>query len=152
MNRRTLLGTMGALAATAPLARPAQTQPASDPVNVSREAEALYKNALGFDANLNPPVQDTFPFPPAMLDMVRRSGVTACKTSLGGIDESFEDTVAEIAFFQRIFEEYPNVFLQVREHCDFARARREGRMGVLLSFEAVSMLEDKVDRIELFRD
>jgi membrane dipeptidase len=152
MNRRTLLGTMGALAATAPLARAAQTQPPSDPVNVSAQAEALYRNALVFDANLNPPVQDTFPFPPAMLDMVRRSGVTACKTSLGGIDESFEDTVAEIAFFQRIFEEYPNVFLQVRRHSDFARARREGRMGVLLSFEAVSMLEDKVDRIELFRD
>jgi membrane dipeptidase len=152
MNRRTLLASMSALAAAATLPRAALAQPPSDPVNVSAEAEALYRNALVFDANLNPPVQDKFPFPSWMLDMVRQSGVTACKTSLGGLDESFEDTVGEIAFFQRIFEEYPDVFLQVRRHADFARAKREGRMGVLLSFEAVAMLEDKAERIELFRD
>jgi membrane dipeptidase len=152
MNRRTLLASMSALAAATAVTRGVNAEPVADSVNVSPKAESLYRNALVFDANLNPPLQDEFPFPQAMLDMVRQSGVNACKTSLGGLDESFEDTVGEIAFYQRIFEEYPDVFLQVRRHADFARAKREGRLGVLLSFEAVAMLEDKPDRIELFRD
>ncbi len=105
-----------------------------------------------FDANLGPPLNDTLPFPKAMLDMVRDSGVTAVKTSLGGSDEKFEDTVGEIAFFQRMIEAYPELFLQVREASDFARAKREKKFGILFSFESTDMFEGKVERIELFRD
>ena len=147
MNRRDVLATMGAAAALRAISANAQVR-----APVSAEAASLYDRALVFDANLSPPLQDKFPFPKAMLDMVRQSGVTACKISLGGIDEKFEDTVAEVAFLQRIFEEYPDVFLQVRRHANFEEAKRSKRMGVILSFEAVAMLEDKVERIELFRD
>jgi len=146
VNRRDVIAAMGATAAYSAMSWSARAQGA-----VSSEAAQLYDRSLVFDANLNPPLQDKFPFPKAMLDMVRQSGVNAAKTSLGGIDESFEDTTAEIAFLQRVFEEYPDVFLQVRRHSDFADAKRQKRMGVILSFEAVAMLEDKVDRIELFR-
>ena len=146
MNRRDVIGAMGAAAAAAAMSWSARADSA-----VSPEAARLYDRALVFDANLNPPLQEDFPFPKAMLDMVRQSGVTAVKTSLGGFDENFVDTVDEIAAFQRIFEEYPDVFLQVRKHSDFADAKREKRMGIVLSFEAVTMLEDKVERIELFR-
>ena len=58
----------------------------------------------------------------------------------------------EIAFFQRVIEEYPDVFLQVREAADFARAKREKKFGILFSFESADMFEGKVERIELFRD
>jgi membrane dipeptidase len=119
--------------------------------NVPGRAEALYARALVFDANLSPPFAGHLPFPKAMLDMVRLSGVTAMKTSLGGTDETFEDTTAEIAFAQRVIEAYPDVFLQVREASDFARAKREGKCGILLSFESTGMFEGKIDRIELFR-
>jgi membrane dipeptidase len=83
--------------------------------------------------------------------MMRMSGITAMKTTLGGIDESFEDAVGEIAFVQRMIETYPDVYMQIRTHPDFARAKKEKRTGILLSFEAVSMLDGKIDRIELFR-
>lgn len=118
---------------------------------VSDAAHTLYERALVFDANLAPPIQDKMPLPKSMLDMMRASGITAMKTSLGGIDETFEDTVGEVAFVQRMIDMYPDVYLQIRKHSDFERAKREGRTGILLSFEAVSMLEDKLDRIELFR-
>ncbi len=146
MNRRNFLGTVSALAAIAATARTAPADGA-----VSTEAAQLYARALVFDANAIPPLQDKFPFPKAMLDMARNSGVTAMKTTLGGIDEKFEDAVDEIAFVQSMIEEYPDVYLQVRRHSDFERAKREKRMGILLSFEAATMLEDKLDRIELFR-
>ncbi|HEX4292758.1 MAG TPA: membrane dipeptidase [Rhizomicrobium sp.] len=147
VNRRELLISTGAFA----LAAGARAM-AADGDGVSPLARALYGRAMVFDANLGPPLNDTLPFPKAMLDMVRDSGVTAVKTSLGGSDEKFEDTVGEIAFFQRMIEAYPELFLQVREASDFARAKREKKFGILFSFESADMFEGKVERIELFRD
>jgi len=121
VNRRDVLAAAGAYAAYAAIARAASAQETDA---VSSQARALYERAFVFDANLDPPMQEKFPFPKPMLDMVRQSGVNAVKTSLGGFDNNFEDTVAEIAFFQRVFEEYPDVFLQVRKHSDFADAKR----------------------------
>jgi len=148
MNRRELLLSTGALIATSRLALAL----AADGDGISPEAHALYEKAIVFDANLSPPLNDAFPFPKAMLDMVRGSGVTAVKTSLGGSDEKFEDTLGEIAFFQRMVEAYPEIFLQVREAPDFARAKREKKFGIVFSFESADMFEGKVERIELFRN
>lgn len=118
---------------------------------ISPEAARLYARAVVFDANLSPPVQDKFPFPKPLLDMARQSGVTAMKTTLGGIDGTFEEVVNEISFMQRMIERYPDVYLQVRRHADFERAKQERRVGIVLSFETATMLEDKLDRFELFR-
>ncbi len=148
MNRRQVLFSSAAMVLAAKA--PALTAPAGD--GVSAEARALYQKAFVFDANLSPPVSDNLPLPPEMIAMVRDSGVNAVKTSLGGTDEGFEETIAEIAFFQRLIEYYPDVFLQVRKASDFARAKQEKKFGILFSFESVEMFEGKVERIELFRD
>ena len=147
MNRRQLLLSTGALAlaAKSPLL-------AAEAPGVSPEAHALYQKAMVFDANLAPPISDKLPFPPEMIAMVRDSGVNAVKTSLAGTDSNFEDTVAEIAFVQRMIEYYPDVFLQIRQASDFVRAKQEKKFGILFSFESVEMFEGKVERIELFRD
>ena len=126
--------------------------PAADGANISAEAHALYQRALVFDANASPPVSDKLPFPQERLDIVRQSGVTGVKTSLGGTDESFEDTLAEIAFSQRIIEAYPDLFMQVREAGDFTKAKETKRLGILFSFESSDMFDGKVERIELFRN
>ncbi len=143
ISRRGMIAAMGAWAGLSAVAR------AEGPV--SAEATSLYDRALVFDANLIPPLQEKFPYPTAIRDLVRRSGVTAMKTSLGGFDHNLADTVAEIAFYQRAFEEYPDLFMQVRRYADFAEAKTQKRMGVVLSFESVEMLEGKIERIELFR-
>ena len=145
MNRRQAILSIsaGTLAAAMPARSRAQAN--------APEAAELYRRSLVFDANLVPPVQDKFPFPKKLLDMMRQSGVTAMKTTLGGIDGSFEATIEDIAFVQSLVEKYPDLYLQVRTHDDFARAKRENRTGILLSFEAATMLEGKLERIELFR-
>ena len=149
MNRRHVLLSTAALAVTTSAGR-VVAAPAE--AGVSPAAHALYERALVFDANLSPPALDKLPFTPEALAMVRNSGVTAVKTSLGGSDASFEDTLAEIAFFQRIVEANPQTFLQVREAADFARAKREKKFGILFSFESANMFDGKVERIELFRN
>jgi membrane dipeptidase len=149
MNRRELILATGA-AVLASRTRHALAVSAGP--EVSAEARALYERAIVFDANLSPSMNDKFPFPPEMLQMTRDSGVTAAKTSLAGTDQKFEDTVAEIAFFQRVIEAYPDVYLQVREVADFSKAKQQKRFGILFSFESTDMFEGKVERIELFRN
>jgi microsomal dipeptidase-like Zn-dependent dipeptidase len=39
----------------------------------------------------------------------------------------------------------------VRVPADFERAKREAKMGIILSFESVEMLEGKLERLDLFR-
>jgi membrane dipeptidase len=147
VNRRDLLISTGAFA----LAVGTRAM-AADGDGVSKEARELYERAIVFDANLAPPVYGDLPLKPDDLAMVRSSGVTAMKTSLGGTDAKFEDTIAEIAYFQRVVEYYPDLFLQIRQVSDFARAKRENKMGIVFSFESADMFEGKVERIELFRD
>jgi membrane dipeptidase len=148
MDRRQLLLAAGA----AGLATAASPAFADAPAAISPKAQALYKRALVLDANLGPPIDGTLPLPKAAIDIVRRSGVSVCKTTLGGFNEGFEDTLGEIAFGQQLVELYPDLFLQVRKAEDFARAKREGKVGIIFSFEGVDMLDGKLDRIDLFRD
>ncbi|WP_233171712.1 membrane dipeptidase [Dyella sp. ASV21] len=85
------------------------------------------------------------------VQIVRDSGVNAMKSTLGGFGGSFEETVADIARAQQLFDRYPDSFIKVIRHDDLARAKREGQVAVIQSFEAATMIEDKLDRIELFR-
>jgi membrane dipeptidase len=48
-------------------------------------------------------------------------------------------------------EKRADLFLNVRTPGDFERARKEQKLGVVYSFESANMLEDKIDRIEMFR-
>ena len=171
MNRREILvGTAGIAVAVADAAKTAEVladaaapatpapppkpwvAPPGDYVPASPQAHALYERAIVFDANSGPPGQDTFPLPPAMLALSRDSGVTATKTTLGGINSNFQDTVDEIAWYLRAIEAHPDVFMQVRTARDFARAKREKKLGILFSFESADMFEGKIERILIFRN
>jgi membrane dipeptidase len=120
---------------------------------VSPVATDLYRHALVLDCNCGPAgVTGDLPLTQSALDMNRGSGVNVIKLSNGGINSNFSDTVEEIAYFQRMIEVHPAYFLQVRVPADIARARSEGKLGIIFSFESVEMLEGRVDRIETFRD
>jgi membrane dipeptidase len=147
MNRREFSILLALSAALAPVAARAA---AADPA-VSTRAGALYRRSLVLDCNSGPPMQDELPLPAADLELVRGSGVTALKWSLGGINSSFVDTVTEIAQVQRLIEVHPEYFLQVRVAADLARAKREGKLGLILSFESADMFAGKLDSIDLFR-
>jgi membrane dipeptidase len=150
MNRRefSALAAAATAAALAPGA-PAATQAAAA---VSEGARRLYGQALVLDANCSPPLEDGLPLPQADLDLVRASGISVIKLSLGGINSDFARTVAEIAQVQQLIEVHPGYFTQVRVAGDMARAKKEGRLGIILSFESVEMLGGKIASLEVFRD
>jgi membrane dipeptidase len=126
---------------------------ATDPSKVSAEAAKLYRESFILDGNalasigwlLVRPNQDE------ITKGIRESGVTAVKATLGGATGDFADTVADIAKADQLIEKRPDIFRQVRTAADFDRARREQKLGVIYSFESAAMLEDKIERIELFR-
>lgn len=146
MNRREF-----AAATTVALGMAASGAWAQTP-GISSAARALHRRATVLDCNIGPPIDvSELPLPQASLDMARNSGVSAIKTSMGGFNAPFEETVAEIAFYQQLIERHPDYFSQIRSVADIAAAKRAHKVGIIFSFESAACLEDKLDRIDLFR-
>src|SRR5579862_9477500 len=152
MNRRDFSAVLAGAAASTLLPRRlfAQNDVASVP-SVSEQAAKLYSSALILDCNCAPPLEEKLPLPQSDLDMARNCGVNVLKFSLAGINEGFADTVDDIAWVQQLIEVHPAYFMQVRVPADMQRAKSDGKMGIILSFESADMLEGKVERLELFR-
>ena len=163
MNRRDFSASLAAAAAGAALAPLARAQPApahaeppphAEPPGtaVSTHARALYHSALILDCNSGPPFAGHLPLPQADLDAVRGSGIDVIKFSLGGINDDFVKTLADIAAVQKLIEVHPAYFTQVRVAADCARAKSEGKLGIIFSFESADMLQGKLESLELFRN
>jgi membrane dipeptidase len=126
---------------------------AADESKASEEAARIYRESFILDANalasigwlLARPNQDE------IMKMIRDSDVTAVKATLGGAMGNFADTVTDIARADQLIEKRPEFFLKVRTAADLDRARTEKKLGVIFSFESAAMLEDKIERIEIFR-
>jgi membrane dipeptidase len=147
MNRRDFALGAGAVLAASTFAAPSFAQ------TISSQARGVHRRAIVVDGNLGPPItSDQLPLPQETLDLARNSGVSAIKTSMGGYNGAFEDTLAEVAFYQRLIEAHPDYFRQIRTVADFEAAKRARQLGIIFSFESAACLEDKVDRIDLFRN
>jgi membrane dipeptidase len=118
---------------------------------VSEQARRLYQRSLILDANSAPPLGERLPLPQADLDLVRGSGLSVIKLSLGSINSDFAHTVAEIAQVEQLIEVHPAYFTQVRVAGDMARAKKEGKVGIIFSFESVEMLGGQLSSLEVFR-
>jgi len=150
MNRRGFSAALGSAAAAGILA-PWMRAAAAGPAGVSAQAKALYGRALILDCNSSPPLEEHLPLPQADLDLVRSSGIDVIKLTLGGINSDFARTVADIAQVQQLIEVHPDYFTQVRVASDMARAKRAGKLGIILSFESADMLGGQLSSLEVFR-
>jgi membrane dipeptidase len=148
MNRREFSAALAAAAAALTLpSRPAQAADAA----VSDAAHRLYTRALILDCNSAPPFAEHLPLSQTDLALTRGSGINVIKLSLGGINSDFAHTVGEIAEVQQLIETHPDTFTQVRVAADMARAKREGKLGIILSFESTDMLGSDLSSLQLFR-
>ena len=150
MNRREFSTALSGAAATGALASWIRSA-AGEPAGVSAPAQALYGRALILDCNCSPPLEEHLPLPQADLDLVRGSGINVIKLTLGGINSDFAHTVADIAQTQQLIEVHPDYFTQVRVAGDMARAKRDGKLGIILSFESAEMHDGRLSSLEVFR-
>jgi membrane dipeptidase len=146
MNRREWIFGAGALAA-------ASSMEALADEPLSSRARRVHARATVVDANLGPPITSTdLPLPQSVLDTARNAGVSVIKTSIGGFNAPYQDTLDEIAFYQRLIETHPDYFSQIRTITDIEAAKRDRKLGILFSFENVVCLAEELDRIDLFRN
>lgn len=152
-SRRRVLGWGSGLLAGMALPAAAATAATAPPLAAGPDSTALYASALVLDANALASIGALLHDDAQALHLrqIRESGISVIKTTLGGAAGSFEETVADIARAQQLVESQPAMFLKVTGHGDLARAKREGKVALIFSFEAATMLEGKVERIDLFR-
>jgi membrane dipeptidase len=158
MNRRNFTLGAASLAALSAFgggdAKAAKSEPP-----ISDAARELHRRAIVVDGNLAPPTWYNFAPPgwdeaqvtPETVDTLRKSGLTAIKLTLGGFNAPFETAVAEIAAVQRLIEGRGDLFTQIRRADEIEAARSARKLGIIFSFESAVALEDKLDRINLFR-
>jgi membrane dipeptidase len=120
---------------------------------MSKAAEELYRKAFVLDGNalagIGFPISDDDPV--GVTKLIVGSGVNVAKATLGGAQGDFEEAVAAIAGAERLMEKQPEAFFKVLHASDLDRAKKENKLGVIYSFESPNMLEDKIERIDLFR-
>lgn len=152
LTRREFTRSLGGAVAAATLS-PVLGWAAADEPKVSVEAAKLYRDSFILDGNALASIGSllTAPNQDEVTKGIRESGVTSLKATLGGATGDFAEAVADIAAADQLLEKRADLFRQVRTAADFERARTEKKLGVIYSFESASMLEDKVERIEVFR-
>ncbi len=122
-----------------------------DVPQVSKKAADLYRSSFVLDCNalasIGYQLRDE-----TRLNALRESGITVLKSTLGGATGTFDETMADIAAADELMNKRSDLFLKVRTSADLDGAKQQRKIGVIYSFEAASMLEDKVERIEHFRN
>ncbi|TCM19382.1 membrane dipeptidase [Novosphingobium sp. PhB165] len=144
MDRREILTLAGGVVSAA-LLGPVAAYAAQAP-------ERKSGRALVIDGNLVAPVDSPDPLDAETRAMVRSSGLDAFKITLGGSGNlSKAETDEQIASFSKGIAVNSDLFTKITSPADLAQAKRNGKVGVILSFEAAGMLEGRVENIDHFR-
>jgi membrane dipeptidase len=112
------------------------------PASVAR----LYQRALVIDT-LCAPYQDKATA--EALAAVRSSGITAIHWTVGGL--TYDSTIENLASLEDLAETHGDLFLAVRRHSDIARAKREGKVGILAGTQYTAPIEESFERVDMFR-
>lgn len=124
-------------------------------IESSREyqAQTLYNRSVIIDC-LASPISFNVPWPPPgplskeQLDNIAGSGVTAINVTVS--DRSFETTVRYIALMQGEIDAHSDRLLLVRHVGDITRAKREGKLGLILGFQEGEMIGRDLSRLDVF--
>lgn len=78
------------------------------------------------------------------------AGITAATCTVA-VWEGFRDTMRNIAAFQRWFIDHEALVRPVRTVEDVSAAKAEGRVGIVLGFQNLSPIEDRIEFLALFK-
>lgn len=116
---------------------------------------AIVIDALGGPGNANGPREPRQKLTAADLAAVKASGVTAVNltvSSVGSYAKDFEETLANIAFYDAEIAAHPDLLVKVKGSADLVEAKRSGRLGVIYGFQDGTPFGESLDRLDLFGD
>ena len=137
------MGRAAALAAVAPRMLASAAGPFSPTI-----AE-LYRKSVVIDTLCGPFNSDGTLPDAALIDVARKSGITAINFTISA--PTFEGTVENLAYVDALVEQSPDVFRVVRQYSDIARAKHEGKVGIMPGFQYTEFLEADPAQIDTFR-
>lgn len=82
---------------------------------------------------------------------MRRGGLTAANCTCC-IWEGFEETMRNIARWKQWFDEHGDLITQVHTTADIHRAKEEGKTGIILGWQNISGIEDRIDYLALYKE
>ena len=87
----------------------------------------------------------------AIFEDMRRGGLTAANCTCS-IWECFRATMDNVALWKGWFREHGDLIMQVCTSADIARAKREGKTGIILGWQNLTGIEDQIGYLELFKE
>jgi membrane dipeptidase len=115
----------------------------------SPEIAELYRKSIVIDTLCSPFTSEDGLPDTAAVEMVRRSGITAVNFTVSA--PTFEGTIESLGYVDALVEQSPDVFTVIRFHSDIARAKHEGKSGIMPGLQYTGFLEADPSRIETFR-
>ena len=82
---------------------------------------------------------------------MRRGGLTAANCTCC-VWENFRGAMDNVARWKRMFHDHADLITQVFTTGDIRRAKAEGRTGIILGWQNVSGIEDRIDYLALFKE
>jgi membrane dipeptidase len=89
-------------------------------------------------------------FDRSVFEDMRRGGLTAANCTCS-IWENFRDSMDQIVRWQHHFRDHADLITQVFTTADIHRAKAEGKTGIILGWQNLSGIEDRLDYLGLFK-
>jgi len=106
-------------------------------------SNSIYSDAIVFDAlNISNYSREIF-------QAWNTGGITGVSCTCG-LWENIRDSIGNVIQWRGWFEQHADLILQVKTTEDLRRAKREGKTGVVLSWQNTSGIEDRVDYLQIF--
>ena len=86
---------------------------------------------------------------PEVYQSLTSGKITAINATIA-VWEGYRETLDNVAAWLRRFREMGDVLTQVKTVPDIHRAKKEGRVGIILGFQNASPIENDLDRLDLF--
>lgn len=86
-----------------------------------------------------------------VLQAMHQAGITVANCTCS-VWENFADTMKNVAHWKRVFREHADLVLQVKTLDDIARAKRENKVGIILSWQNTSGIDDNLDFLEVYAE
>ncbi len=102
---------------------------------------------LMINGNMVIPFDSDGKLPPSYSEKIRSTGLAAVKVSLGGPDANYEQAREMVRVYDQGILDNPECYRDVRSVSDILAAYRDGRVGIIKSFEASSPIEDDLNHI-----
>ncbi|KGK00315.1 dipeptidase [Thalassotalea sp. ND16A] len=85
-----------------------------------------------------------------LFEDMAKGGLTAANCTVS-VWEGFKDTIDNITEFNQFFRDNSDLIMPVHTTSDIAKAKQQGKTGIILGFQNANAFEDQIGYVEIFK-